>query len=161
MLNVTYEPLNVCNIKRAVALVLSGKAETLINGRGFIHSSSLELEIPSVIKLGYMVKRPRPRIALSKKEVFRRDNYTCQYCGKQTKIITLDHVIPRRAGGMHTWDNLTTACMSCNRRKGGKRPDEANMPLRRIPAEPRPTARYRFGRHLVRFQEWSPFIEGW
>ncbi len=88
ILNVTFEPIHVCSTKRALALVLSGKAEIIVNGRGMIRSAASEFEIPSVIKLGHMVKRPRPRIALSKREILRRDDYTCQYCGR--KMRTLD-----------------------------------------------------------------------
>lgn len=161
ILNVNFEPLHVCNTKRALALVLAGKAETILNGRGVVRSSTAEFEVPSVIRLSYMIKRPRPRISLSKHEILRRDEYTCQYCGRKMRHLTLDHVIPRNQGGPHTWQNLVAACMPCNRRKGGKRPDEANMHLRRRPFEPRPTAVYRFGQHLKKNHEWAQFIEGW
>lgn len=142
-------------------LVLTGKAEIILNGRGKIHSSSAEFEIPSVIKLGYMVKRPRIRIPLSKREILRRDEYSCQYCGRKTHTLTLDHVVPRRLGGDHTWENLVAACAACNRRKGGNTPEKANMPLMRQPAEPKPSALYRFGRHLENRHEWVQFVEGW
>lgn len=161
ILNVNFEPLHVCNTKRALTLILSGKAEIVLNGRGVIRSSTVEYEAPSVIKLGYMVRRPRPRVALSKREVLRRDDNTCQYCGRKMRFLTIDHVIPRRQGGGHSWQNLVAACPSCNRRKGGRRPEEAQMLLRRLPDEPRPTAVYRFGRHLQKHREWVQFIEGW
>lgn len=161
ILNVNFEPLHVCNTKRALALIISGKAEIVLNGRGFIHSSSMVFEAPSVIRLGYLVRRPRPRVALSKREVLRRDNYTCQYCGHKTRFLTIDHVIPRRQSGTHTWKNLVAACPPCNRRKGGKRPEEAHMSLVRQPFEPKPTAMYRFGRHLREHDDWMQFIEGW
>ncbi len=115
MLNVNFEPLHVCNTKRALALVLAGKAEIVVNGRGYLRSGSSEFEIPSVIKLSYMIKRPRPRISLSKREILRRDNYTCQYCGRKSRHLTIDHVVPRRLGGPHSWENLVAACPSCNR----------------------------------------------
>lgn len=161
ILNVTYEPMHVCSTKRALALVLSGKAEIIVNGRGTVHSAAAEFDIPSVIKLSYMVRRPRPRIALSKREILRRDEYTCQYCGRKMRTLTLDHVVPRRAGGAHTWENLVAACPTCNRRKGGYMPAEANMTLRRAPFEPSPSAAYRFGGLLEHRQEWAQFIEGW
>lgn len=161
ILNVTFEPIHVCSTKRALALVMSGKAEIVLNGRGVIRSAASQYEIPSVIKLGYMVKRPRPRIALSKREILRRDDYTCQYCGRKMRTLTLDHVIPRRLGGSHSWDNLVAACSPCNRRKGGKRPAEAEMHLHRAPFEPNPSAAYRFGSHLEQHQEWAQFIDGW
>lgn len=160
-LNANFEPLHVCNTKRALALVLLGKAEIVLNGRGTIRSSSAEFEIPSVIRLSYMVKRPRPRLPLSKREILRRDNYTCQYCGRRPRILTIDHVIPRHQGGLHSWENLVAACMACNRRKGGNTPEKANMPLRQQPSEPKPLAINRFGRHLEYRQEWVQFVEGW
>jgi 5-methylcytosine-specific restriction endonuclease McrA len=161
ILNVTFEPMHVCSTKRALALVFSGKAEIVINGRGTIRSAASEFEIPSVIKLGYMVRRPRPRIALSKREILRRDDYTCQYCGRKMRTLTLDHVVPRRQGGTHSWENLVAACSPCNRRKGGKQPAEADMSLQRTPYEPSATALYRFGGLVEQRQEWAQFIEGW
>lgn len=161
ILNVTFEPIHVCNTKRALALVLSGKAEIVLNGRGTIRSAASAFDLPSVIKLSHMVRRPRPRIALSKREILRRDDYTCQYCGRKMRTLTLDHVVPRRQGGPHTWTNLVAACSACNRRKGGKQPAEAEMDLRRLPFEPPPTAAYRFGFLLEQRQEWAQYIEGW
>lgn len=161
ILNVNFEPLHVCNTRRALSLVLSGKAKTILNGRGTIRSSTAEFEIPSVIKLNHMVRRPHPKVALSKREILRRDNFTCQYCGRKTHLLTLDHIIPRHRGGPYTWWNLVAACMPCNRRKGGKGLEEANMHLHRQPYEPSPSASYRFGRHLENRQEWAAFIEGW
>ncbi|MCA9971871.1 MAG: HNH endonuclease [Anaerolineales bacterium] len=161
VLNVTFEPLNVCNIKRALGLVLSGKAEILANGRGHIHTATADYELPSVIRLSYMVRRPRPRIALSKREILYRDDYTCQYCGKRTRYLTLDHVVPRYRGGPHTWQNLVAACAACNHRKGNKTLEEANMTLHRQPFEPSASAKYRFGQHLDSNREWQPYIEGW
>lgn len=161
ILNVNFEPLHVCNTKRALSLVFSGKAEIILNGRGLVRSSTAEFEIPSVIRLGYMIKRPRPRVSLSKREVLRRDNFTCQYCGRQKRHLTIDHVVPRHKGGPHTWRNLVAACSTCNRQKGGKSPAEANMRLQRLPFEPKATAGYLFGRHLKENSEWAQFIEGW
>ncbi len=161
VLNANYEPLNVCNTRRAVALLLSGKAELLVNGRGVIRTASQVYPRPSVIRMEYMVKRPRPRVKLSKREIFRRDDYTCQYCGTSSQHLTIDHVIPRHRGGQHTWENLVAACPSCNRHKGGRLLNEAHMALRRRPVEPVPTARYLFGRHLRENQDWNRFIEGW
>jgi 5-methylcytosine-specific restriction endonuclease McrA len=161
ILNVTFEPIHICSTKRAVALVLSGKAEIVLNGRGVIRSASAEFEVPSVIKLSNMVRRPRARVSLSKREILRRDDYTCQYCGRKMRTLTLDHVIPRRLGGSHTWNNLVAACSTCNRQKGGKSPAEANMKLHRLPYEPAPTAEYRFGTHLEHHQDWVQFIQGW
>ena len=161
ILNVNYEPLHVCNTKRALSLVFQGKAEILLNGRGTIRSASAFFDIPSVIKLGYMVKRPRLQVSLTKREILRRDEYTCQYCGRRMTVLTIDHVIPRRLGGQHLWTNVVAACSPCNRRKGGKTPENANMQLRRPPLRPSDSAYYRFGHHLVSHEEWEQFILGW
>ncbi|MDT8306275.1 MAG: HNH endonuclease [Anaerolineae bacterium] len=161
ILNVNFEPLHVCNTKRAVALLMAGKAELVLNGRGKIRSATAEFDLPSIIKLQYMIRRPRPRITLSKREVLRRDDYTCQYCGRKSYHLTIDHVVPRHAGGSHSWTNLVAACSGCNRRKGGRTPEQAGMQLLRQPFEPSSSAAYRFGRHLEEHDEWEPFINGW
>ena len=161
ILNVTFEPLHVSTMRRALALIMSGKANIVINGRGVVRSQTAVFEAPSVIRLGHMVKRPRPRIHLSKREVLRRDGYACQYCGTKASHMTIDHIIPRRLNGSHSWENLVAACPSCNRRKGGKLLRESRMVLKRRPFEPRPTAAYRFSIHLQRHQEWAQFVDGW
>lgn len=161
LLNANFEPLNVCNMRRAVGLMMTGKAELLLNGRGFIQTASSSFPRPSILRLSYMVHRPRPRVKLTKREIFRRDEFTCQYCGRKGSSQTIDHVVPRHRGGQHTWRNLVTACPSCNRRKGGRTPREANMYLMREPAEPSASALYLFGHHLKRNEEWRTYIEGW
>jgi len=161
VLNQNYEPLNICNTKRAIVLVVVGKAEVLENGKGVIHTPSTVFPRPSVIKLVYMIKRPRPRVRLTRREVFKRDNYTCQYCGRKTKNLTLDHVVPRRLGGAHDWTNVVSACRACNRKKGGRTLAEAGMKLLRQPYEPRASWYYLFRHYLPQNGEWRKFIEGW
>ncbi len=136
VLNQNYEPLNVCRVRRAVVLLDRGKAEMLENGSGFIHTNTRDFPVPSVIRLDYMIKRPRPQRKLTRLEIFHRDHFTCQYCGKQTSQLTLDHVIPRYRGGEHLWENVVSACIPCNRRKAGRTPGEAGMKLLRPPAPP-------------------------
>ncbi len=137
VLNQSYEPLNICRVRRAVVLLYQDKAEMLENGSGFIHSANRELPVPSVIRLASMIKRvPRLGRKLTRLEVFRRDQYACQYCGKETRPLTLDHVIPRYRGGQHTWENIVSACVPCNRRKAGRTPQEAGMRLIRQPSQP-------------------------
>ena len=136
VLNQSYEPLTICRVRRAVMLIYRGKAEMLENGVGFIHSVSDSFPIPSVIRLAYLIKRPRRERKLTRFEVFNRDRSTCQYCGKETRQLTLDHIIPRYRGGQHTWENVVSACVACNRRKAGKTPKEAAMKLIRPPAYP-------------------------
>jgi len=161
VLNANFAPINVCNTKRAIVLMLTGKASFVLNGRGVIQTVSRAYPRPSIIRLGMMVKRPRPRVKLNKREIFRRDNYTCQYCGQRKKNLTVDHVIPRRLGGDHTWENLVTACASCNHRKGGRTVAQAGLRLLKKPTIPSSSAHYTFGRHVGGNTEWIPFLEGW
>jgi 5-methylcytosine-specific restriction endonuclease McrA len=161
VLNANFEPINVCDTRRAVSLIMTGKASLVLNGRGEIKTVSRAFPRPSIIRLDRMVKRPRPRVKLTKREILRRDNYTCQYCGQHVPYLTVDHVVPRHLGGEQTWDNLTTACPACNHRKGGRTLEQAHMHLMRRPAEPPSSAEYIFARHLKDNQEWLPFVSGW
>lgn len=161
VLNANFEPINVCNTRRALGLVLSGKAAMVANGRGYIHTVNMMIPRPSVIRLEYMIHRPRLHVKLTRREVFRRDDYTCQYCGRRTPDLTVDHVLPRHLGGQHTWTNVVTACQACNHRKGGRELSEAHMTLLKIPQEPPVSAYYIFGKHLAENQAWEPFIIGW
>lgn len=161
VLNVNFEPLNVCTTRRAMGLLFKGKAEMLLNGRGYIQTVRKNYLKPSVIRLGYMVRRPRPRVRLTKREVFRRDRYGCQYCGARSNRLTLDHVVPRHRGGEHSWSNLVTACEACNLKKGGRTLQEAHMNLLRQPQEPRASALYLYGLHLPENEDWRQYLEGW
>jgi 5-methylcytosine-specific restriction endonuclease McrA len=161
VLNLNFEPLNVCSTRRAIGLVMLGKAEIVINGRGYIHAAATVFPRPSVIRLEHMVRRPRLRVRLCKREILRRDEFTCQYCGHASSHLTLDHIVPRHRGGTFTWENLVAACPQCNRRKGGRTLQEARMALRRAPGEPRPSAHYVFGRQALQYSEWQPYLSGW
>ena len=161
VLNANFEPLNVCTTRRAICMMLGGKAEMLLNGRGFVRTVRELFPRPSVIRLDYMIKRPRPRVRLCKRELFRRDNYTCQYCGMRTPRLTIDHVIPRHQGGSHSWSNLVSACPACNTKKGGRKLEDARMQLLRKPSEPHATAIYLYSNHLATNQDWQDFLEGW
>ena len=161
VLNANFEPIHVCSTRRAIGLILDGKAALIVNGRGYIRTITQLLPRPSVIRLETQVHRPRPRVKLTRREIFRRDNYTCQYCGRRDIPLTVDHVIPRHMGGQHNWTNLVAACSACNHRKGGRTVEQAQMSLLRIPSEPPSSAQYLFARHLKDNQEWVPFIKGW
>ena len=137
VLNQNYEPLNVCNLPRAFRLLFGEKAEVIEYDHQMIRTPRTEFRAPSVIRLQYLIRRPRPRVKLSRREVFARDRHTCQYCGRQSHDLTLDHVTPRHRGGAPSWENRVTACKPCNHRKGGKTLDEARLRLRREPHEPR------------------------
>jgi 5-methylcytosine-specific restriction endonuclease McrA len=163
VLNQNYEPLNICNAKRAVILIIGGKAEVLQQNGHELHSPSVTFRLPSVIRLYGLVKKPRPQVKLTRREVFLRDNYTCQYCGTQTHDLTLDHVMPKSRGGPHTWENLVSACRACNHRKGGKTLAEARLRLRRPPFQPRAGHYYAIQRRLRSNprEDWRDFIPGY
>jgi 5-methylcytosine-specific restriction endonuclease McrA len=161
VLNQNYEPLNVCNVRRAIVLVLRGKAEVIENGSRAIHTATQVLRLPSIIRLVHMVRRPRPKVRLTRKEVFARDGWTCVYCGRQTRDLTLDHVMPRHRGGPHTWENLVSACKPCNHRKAGRTPQEARMAMRREPAPPRVGVYYAFFQYLGSQETWRKFVPGY
>ena len=160
VLNQSYEPLNICRVRRAIVLIYENKAELVENGAGYIHSSGGELPIPTVIRLANMVKRP-PRVVrrLTRLEIFKRDNYTCQYCGKETRHLTLDHVMPRFRKGPHTWENVVSACMPCNREKAGRTPQEAGMRLKHEPVKPRVTGLFYIPNHFTDIRsEWQKYL---
>ena len=160
LLNSNYEPLNVCDTRRAFRLLFGEKAEVLEYDHHEVRTPRTAYRAPSVIRLQYLIKRPRPRVRLSRREVFARDGHACQYCGRQTHELTLDHVVPRHRGGSHTWDNLVTACKACNHRKGAKTLDEARMRLHRPPAEPRADVYALFTPYLAdpRNEAWRTYL---
>jgi len=163
VLNQNYQPLNVCNARRAFTLVDRGKAEVLEHGEGGIRTSRYLYPLPSVIRMVYLIRRPRPVMRLSRREVFNRDRHTCQYCGRQTKDLTLDHVLPRHRGGPHDWENLVSACKTCNHRKAGRTPQEARMDLLQEPFAPKINSYYVVYRHLNGngHDGWRKFLPGW
>ena len=160
VLNQSYEPLNICRVRRAIILIYQNKAEMLENGSGFIHSAKREFPVPSVIRLASLIKRPyRAERKLTRVEIFKRDKYTCQYCGQKTRQLTLDHVIPRYRGGQHTWENVVSACVPCNRRKAGRTPQEAGMRLFHQPSCPRDNGLFYIPAHYMPLRnEWQKYL---
>ena len=159
VLNQNSEPLNICRVRRAIPLLYYGKAEMLENGRGYIHSISVSFIVPSVIRMAYYIRRPHPVRKMTRLELFNRDGYTCQYCGKKDHDLTLDHVVPRRQGGEHCWENLVAACIPCNRRKAGRTPQQATMKLLNLPRQP--SNRFPFiipNYYLVSMAEWLKYL---
>jgi 5-methylcytosine-specific restriction endonuclease McrA len=134
-----YLPVSRVNIKRAIALLVTGKAEPLdfTSGKAYrVRSPSVVILVPEQIRLTITDAERVWRVPpVNRREVLRRDKYTCQYCGS-TKQLTLDHVIPRSKGGKHTWDNVVIACERCNSRKGDRTPIQAGMILRTKPRAP-------------------------
>ena len=161
VLNGNYAPINVCSTKRAMGLILVGKANMIQDGRGVVRTVNRTFPKPSVIRLQRMVKRPRPQVKLNKNEIFRRDQYRCQYCGKRSQNLTVDHVIPQHLGGQSTWRNLVTACARCNHKKGGQTLKQSGLTLLKKPQKPPGSASYLFRKYLKRYQDWEPYVEGW
>ena len=138
VLNATFEPINVCTVRRAVVLLLKEKAELLERGPTQLHSETSTLARPVVIRLVTYVKVPRDahRRKITRRAVFARDSWTCQYCGSRSNL-TVDHVIPRSKGGSSSWENIVASCAPCNRRKGDRTPGQAGMHPRHAPRSPR------------------------
>jgi 5-methylcytosine-specific restriction endonuclease McrA len=141
VLNASYEPINVCTIRRATVLVLKSRAEILERKEGELRSERLALERPCVIRLIRYVRIPRDvhRRKITRKAVLARDAWTCQYCGHQAHGLTVDHVIPRSRGGESVWENIVASCAPCNRKKGSRTPHEARMHPTQTPRPPGPT----------------------
>jgi 5-methylcytosine-specific restriction endonuclease McrA len=141
VLNATYEPINVCTVRRAAVLVLKEKAEVLERGKHALRSERLTMERPTVIRLISFVRIPRDahRRKITRKAVLARDSWTCQYCGSRKPGLTVDHVIPRSRGGKSVWENIVASCASCNRRKGNRLPREIQMHPTSRPSAPGPT----------------------
>ena len=123
VLNATYEPINVCTVRRAVVLLLKDKAEVIEHAEWELHSASARSPRPVVIRLVSYVRIPRDthRRKITRRAVFARDDWTCQYCGARSNL-TVDHVVPRSKGGASSWDNIVASCAPCNRRKGNSLP---------------------------------------
>lgn len=137
VLNSDYEPLNICNVRRAINLVFMGKVDVLHEGSTLIHSASSHVRSPSVVRLRNHIKRPMPQLKLSRRSIFARDNYTCQYCGHRGSDLTVDHVIPRKYGGPTSWDNLVCCCKKCNTRKSDKTVAQSGFTLHTKPRRPK------------------------
>jgi 5-methylcytosine-specific restriction endonuclease McrA len=136
LLNATFEPLAVVTAKRAVVLMLTGKAECVeATIDGFFHSENLAIPAPSVMRLSRYVRVPyRRAVPMTRAGVLRRDQRRCAYCGRRAD--TIDHVVPRSRGGAHSWENCVAACRTCNSRKADRLLDELGWALRVTPVAP-------------------------
>ncbi|HEX7464139.1 MAG TPA: HNH endonuclease [Actinomycetota bacterium] len=154
VLNATHQPLAVVSARRAVVLVLKDKAEVVASNGMVFHSERLQIEAPSVVKLRYFVKVPfRAQAPLTRRAVFARDDWTCQYCGAPAE--NLDHVVPRSRGGEHSWENVVAACRRCNTKKENRLAEDAGLRLARRPFAPSDGFRLSLGRLEP---EWEPFL---
>lgn len=156
VLNATYEPLCVVSTRRALLLVLDGKAEMLSATDRVFRAARLRIAEPSVVRLSYYVKVPyQARVALNRRAVFARDGHRCQYCGASAENI--DHVVPRSKGGLHAWDNVVAACRPCNTRKRDRLLEDSGMKLKRPPVVPRERTWILVASGAIR-PDWEPYL---
>ena len=159
ILNASYEALHVCSVKRAVSLLMHEVAERIEDSDKVLRSPSQLFPVPSVIRLKKFVKRPfRQRVAFNRKNVFRRDDHSCQYCGIRASELTLDHVLPRSRGGSTSWENVVACCHKCNARKRDRLPTEANMHLSRKAVAPQFMFSSAFGLISEVDPLWEPYL---
>ena len=139
VLNASYEPLNVCTVRRAHVLVYKGKAEVLEQLDHPLHSATTSFPWPHVIRLVQYVRVPRTvKRKISRRALFARDGWRCVYCGTSGGRLTLDHVVPRSRGGESIWENVVTSCATCNHKKGNRTLEESGLQLQRPPRPPAP-----------------------
>ena len=138
LLNSSFEPIKIIDWQRAVTMFFLGKVEVLEEYEHNIRSVSLVVKAPAVVRLLKYVRLGRKSPPLCRTNILARDNFECQYCSKElnSREATLDHVLPRSQGGKTSWENIVCCCMHCNRKKGGKTPRQARMPLRKTPIKP-------------------------
>lgn len=129
VLNADYSPLNLTTSKRALLLILKGKAEIIQNDSTYYRSEKLIYQKPLIIRLLNYIKNKIKTFKVNRIRVYRRDQYECAYCGSK-KQLTIDHIIPKSRDGKNSWENLITCCLPCNLKKGDRTPEEAGMPLR-------------------------------
>lgn len=182
VLNRLWTAVNTCSVKRALTLLVDGRAEVVreLDGGAFqtykfqewcdfsknnhgdgINSVTFRIRLPRIIMLLCYDKVPKKDLKLTRNNVYCRDKDTCQYCGHQLPRIdlNLDHVIPRDQGGKSTWENLVCSCIDCNSRKANKTPEQAHMKLLRKPKKPAwtPFLHLTFGNTPE--QEWRHFVD--
>lgn len=134
VLNATNQPITVVPARRAVVLVFKDKADLVESNGARFRSETTEVESPSVIRLRHYVQVPFRSIPLTRRGVFARDEWDCQYCSAEAE--NLDHVVPKSKGGPHTWENIVASCKRCNDKKGDKTLKESGMALKRRPRIP-------------------------
>lgn len=158
VLNQSYEPLTICTLKKAVLLIFLGKAEIVHKDeKKFIRTVKMNFPWPSVIRISKFIKVPYKKVILTRKNILRRDNFKCAYCGRSDLMLTVDHIIPKAKGGNDSWENLITACTKCNNKKGDRTPEEANMKLLSKPYKP---SHVIFIKNIVSKidEKWKPYL---
>jgi len=177
VLNRSFLPIHITTLRRAFSLLyleLARAVDKQYQTFDFQSWSELSVEaggesiglvnkvirVPRVILLTSFDRIPKRHVRFSRMNIYARDSHTCQYCGRTIarNEINLDHVIPRSKGGTSTWENVVCCCYTCNRKKGGKAPEEARMRLLSTPKRPKWTPYVNFSIQSLSYQEWKPFL---
>jgi len=187
VLNKGYNPIRTMSVKEAFCKIFAETAEIIAVENGsyvsydfnswaeiseyktvfeaehdhdWIHTPSLKLVVPRVIRMLKYDKSPKFEMRLTRKGIYERDGYTCQYCGGKfpTEDLNLDHVIPRAQDGKNTWENLVCSCIECNRKKRARTPKEAGMQLLSIPHKPKPNFTFKAPTTPKRYKDWDSFF---
>jgi len=176
VLNRFWQPVGVASVARSLTLVAAERARIVDpndfqlytwgdwarlipqENEPFVQAVTFRIRVPEVITLTEYDRVPTNTVAFSRRNIFKRDRFTCQYCGAQpgSEELTIDHVQPRSRGGTSTWENCVLACIECNSKKADRTPIEAHMPLRKPPVRPKWQPIY--ARHDTRIESWSKFI---
>jgi 5-methylcytosine-specific restriction endonuclease McrA len=178
VLNRNFQPVRVTHARRALTLLFVGSARALdpeyephdferwrdfgaIAGYEVIGTLSGPVSVPRVLQLVRYGRVPATTIRLSRRNVYMRDDFTCQYCGVRmaSRELNLDHVVPRALGGKATWENLVTSCRRCNFEKGSATPEGAGMRLLRLPSRPSWSTAAALAAAPRKFSEWEPFLQ--
>jgi 5-methylcytosine-specific restriction endonuclease McrA len=176
VLNRNWQPVNVATVERALTMLWNESARVVdphdyqmytwadwsqlapLEGEPFIQAIRMRLRVPEVVTLTDYDRLPAAAVSFSRRNIFKRDHYTCQYCGVQPggEELTIDHVVPRAQGGTSTWVNCVLACVACNKRKADRTPDQAGIRLRKQPV--RPNWKPLYASPSVRIASWSKFV---
>lgn len=153
LLNSNYEILSFITERKVLKLYFKGKVDVIANWPDPVFNGKEAFYFPAIIRLKYLVKRKFTKLNFSKKMVFKRDKYYCQYCGKSLKSgqITVDHIIPKSLGGLSTFGNCVASCLPCNAKKGNKTLEQANMKLLSNPITP-----VRYIHYISEQEDWHP-----
>ena len=176
VLNRNYQPVNVTNVRRALAMLYLGVAQALDQQYQLfdfetwaalsaeygesVATVRRRIRIPRIVVLQAFDRVPMGRIRFSRYNIFARDQHVCQYCGERfpRRLLNLDHVVPRSRGGRTNWENIVTSCIECNFAKGGRTPTEAGMALLRRPTKPRWSQLVSPRPRRAHYREWLPFL---
>jgi 5-methylcytosine-specific restriction endonuclease McrA len=143
VLNADGSPINITSFRKGYKLIHKGKVEVLETEEVLVKSEKTSFKRPSIVQLRNYVVLPYKKIHLTRENVLKRDDYTCAYCSSKENL-TLDHIIPRSRGGKNTWENLVTACFTCNHKKGDRLLEDTTMYLSIVPKAPTYYALYKY-----------------